>query len=156
MEVWKDIKEYKDYQVSNLGNVRSLKYKKIRQLNPSISNGYLHVVLSKNGVLKTRTIHQLVAESFLNHNTCGHQLVVNHKDFNRQNNNIFNLELITQRDNTNQKHLKSSSIYVGVNWNKKVNKWESRIWINGKRKSLGFFTNEIEASKAYKKELNGI
>lgn len=81
------------------------------------------------------------------------KLVVNHKDFNKQNNYVNNLEIITQRENTNLKHIQSSSKYVGVNWAKKSNKWQSTITINNKQKFLGLFTNELDDSKAYEKAL---
>ena len=158
VEIYKDVIGYKGiYQVSNLGNVKSLKFNKERVLKPSKdSKGYLSINLSLNGVFKMRNIHQLVAESFLNHKRCGHKLVVNHLDFNKTNNNLNNLELVTARENCNKKHLKSSSKYTGVYWNKNANKWNSRITLNGKLKHLGLFTNELEASKSYQKELLNI
>jgi hypothetical protein len=80
-------------------------------------------------------------------------LVVNHKDFNKLNNNLDNLEIITQRQNTNKKHLKSSSQYIGVFWNKQNKKWKSQIRINKKIKYLGYFVNEIDAHNAYQNAL---
>jgi hypothetical protein len=158
VEIYKDVIGYEGiYQVSNLGNVKSLKFNKERVLKPSKdSKGYLSINLSLNGVFKMRNIHQLVAESFLNHKRCGYKLVVNHLDFNKTNNNLNNLELVTARENCNKKHLKSSSKYTGVYWNKNANKWNSRITLNGKLKHLGLFTDELEASKSYQKELLNI
>jgi hypothetical protein len=46
---------------------------------------------------------------------------------------------------------KQSSKYRGVSWNKRENKWEVHIRHNGKRHSLGRFTNEVEAARAYDK-----
>ncbi len=159
LEVWKDVKGYEGmYQVSNLGNVKSLD--RINSvganlkgvflkpgLNPS---GYCIVAFCKNGKLKTHTIHQVVAESFLNHVRCGYKLVVNHKDLNNKSNN---LEIVTNRENSNQKHIKSSSQYVGVTWNKLSKKWKAHIRINGKRKHLGYFINEYDAHLSYEKAL---
>ena len=101
-------------------------------------------------------MHQLVAEAFLNHKRCGMEFVINHIDFNKTNNKVENLEIITNRENSNQKHLKSSSIYTGVSWDKRYNKWRSNITVNGKLKHLGYFINELEASEVYKKELNNL
>jgi hypothetical protein len=84
------------------------------------------------------------------------KLVINHVDFNKLNNKVDNLEIITNRKNANQKHLKSSSVYTGVCWHKPNKKWMSYISINGKSKYLGLFTNELEASEAYQKELKQI
>lgn len=154
MEIWKTIKGFEDYQVSNLGNVKSLKYGKERILKfTCCKGGYRYVVLSFNKKLITKKIHQLVAIAFLNHTPCGHKLVVNHKDFNRQNNKLDNLEIISQRENTSKKHIKSISKYTGVSWNKQKNKWISYIWIVNKLKRIGSFDNEYDAHLAYEKEL---
>jgi hypothetical protein len=106
--------------------------------------------------MKTRTVHQLVAGAFLNHKPSRYELVINHKDFNRSNNNVDNLEIVTTRENANQKHLKSSSQYTGVSWDKNRNKWSSQIVINKKLKFLGRFINELDASKAYQKALKDL
>lgn len=156
MEIWKDIIDYEGlYQVSNLGRVKSLHHNKELILKPAKwNNGYLVVSLWLNGNQKIRRIHQLVAVAFLNHTPCGLKLVINHKDFNKQNNHVSNIELISQRENTNQKHLKSTSKYTGVCLKKGRNKWESKIRINGKVKYLGLFVCEIDAHNAYQNELN--
>ena len=63
-EIYKDIKGYeKLYQVSNIGNVKSL-YKN-RLLKPSIENGYLYVILYKDKQPTHKRIHRLVAETFI-------------------------------------------------------------------------------------------
>ncbi len=155
MEIYKDVIGYEGiYKVSNLGNVKSFKFGKEKQIKLyKNTNGYLRVNLRINGIQKTRIVHQLVAESFLNHKRCGFELVINHIDLDKTNNNLQNLEIVTQRENANFKHIKSSSSYVGVSWNKKSNKWISRIRINSKSKYLGLFIDELEASEAYQKAL---
>lgn len=168
MEIWKDIPSYKNfYQVSNLGKVKSLerlvkgkhnlRINKEKILKNRIDmHGYCVSVLFNGYNKKTYKIHQLVAMAFLNHIPCGHKLIVNHIDFNKQNNHIDNLEIITQRENANQKHIKSSSKYVGVSKYKLNNKWIAKIDINGKRKHLGYFINEYDAHLAYEKALKSI
>lgn len=155
-ENWKTIKDYQDYQVSDLGNVKSLKLGKERILKSAISKGYLFVVIFKNSKPKKRTIHSLVAEAFLNHIPKGMKLVVNHKNFIKTDNKLENLEIVTNRENTNLKHLKSASKYVGVTFHRKNNKWRARIQIEGKLKHLGLFNTEIEASNAYQLKLNSL
>ena len=154
-EIWKDIKGYENiYQVSNHGRVKSLKYNKERILKSGKCHlGYLHVVLYNNRTPKTFHVHSLVATAFLNHKPCGHKMVVNHIDFDRSNNNVENLEITTQRENTNKKHLKSTSKYTGVYWNKTNKKWFSKIYLNGKNIHLGQFEDEYEAHLFYQKEL---
>lgn len=151
IEEWKDIPEYEGlYQVSNLGNVKSLKFGKQKLLKPQInSRGYYQVRLWKNSKGSIIKVHQLVAMSFLNHIRNGLKLVVNHIDLDKTNNHIHNLEVITQRENANMKHIKTSSSYVGVCWDKSNNKWKSSITINGKLKHLGLFESELDASNAY-------
>ena len=101
-EIWKDKKDYEGhYQVSNFGRVKSIKFGKERilKLRTDKKTGYLHVVLCKDGKAKAFTVHRLVAEAFLPnpHNyPC-----VNHKDENKQNNNVSNLEWCTYKYNSN-------------------------------------------------------
>lgn len=154
MEIFKKIEGYEDYQVSNLGNIKSFNFGKEKILKPQLHiKGYYQILFYKNKKAKMFKIHQLVAIAFLNHKPSGMDLVVNHKDFNKLNNNVENLEIVTQRENTNLKHLKSSSKYTGVSWFKRDNKWQASIHINGKSKHLGLFTSELDASEAYQKEL---
>ena len=158
METWKKIKGYEDcYEVSDLGRVKSLKNNKSIILKGNLdSKGYLTVSLSKNDVSKTHIIHQLVAIAFLNHIPNRFKLVVNHINFNRLDNRLDNLEVVTHRENTNQKHIKSKSKYVGVQFLKSRNKWIARIYLNGKSKQLGSFYNELDASNCYQDALNRI
>ena len=164
MEIWKDVLGYEGiYQVSDLGNVKSLSRivknsrgnRKIKEriLKPYISE-YKSVVLAIDGVNKNIRIHILVAIAFHNHKPCGYDLVVNHKDLNKLNNHKDNLEIVTNRVNCNQKHIIHTSKYTGVSWYKITNKWMSSIRVNGKRKHLGYFKNEIDAHLAYENELN--
>ena len=163
-EIFKEIENYEGlYQVSNLGRVKSLAKEIVRPigsyfvedkiLKPLLgSSGYYQVVLYNIKKGKTIRIHQLVAQAFLDYKIGG-KLVVNHKNFNKLNNQVDNLEVISQRENTNLKHLPSSSKYVGVSFFKRDNKWRSAIRINGKNKHLGHFNNELDASNAYQKAL---
>lgn len=109
-EVWKDIPNYEGYyQVSNLGNVKSLKKwcgnkyiskwkneeKNIRQATHY--HGYKYVYLSKNKERKKKYVHRLVAETFIpNPNNLKE---INHIDGNKQNNSINNLEWCTRKEN---------------------------------------------------------
>ena len=162
MEEFRDVIGYEGiYQISNMGRVKSLARESFtgRRLNekilkPYLENaGYFKVVLTKDGKKKTRTIHQLVAEAFLDHTPCGYKLIVNHKNFIRHDNRAENLEIDTQRNNTNKKHIKSSSEYVGVTWSKQGRKWRANIRIKNKIKHLGLFTNEQDAGNAYEAAL---
>jgi len=153
-EEWRYINGYnKDYQVSSLGRVMSLKRGVNKVLKPDTnSSGYLRVTLCLEGATKRVFVHQLVAMSFLNHVPSGRDIVVNHKNFSRKDNRLENLEIVTARQNSNLKHLPSKSKYVGVTWDNKSLKWRARIWKDGVRHHLGLFTKEEDAAEAYNKE----
>lgn len=156
-EIWKDVLNYENhYKVSSLGNVKSVKFGKDTILKKKIRNKYLAVNLTKNGVVKDFNIHQLVAIAFLNHKPNGMEKVINHINFIKTDNRVENLEIVTSRENSNLKHIKSSSKYVGVSFCKKSNKWKSYINIKKNRIHLGFFLNEIDASSAYQNKLKEI
>ena len=98
-ETWKDIEGYEGlYQVSNLGKVRSLR-KNIILKNQITSNGYEMVVLSINNIHKYFLIHRLVANAFILNPDNLPQ--VNHKDENKTNNCVDNLEWCTPKYNYN-------------------------------------------------------
>jgi hypothetical protein len=169
IEKWKDIVGYeKIYQISDLGRVKSLSRTIYNHgTNPFnskekilkgalLKNGYISVALRLNNKQKTFYIHILVAMAFLKHIPCGFVLVVNHKNFVKTDNKKINLEIVTNRENSNKKHLKSTSKYVGVSWNKCNNKWQCYIRHKGKAVFLGHFINEEEAGKAYQNKLNEI
>tara|TARA_R110002153_G_scaffold216451_1_gene369011 strand:- start:44 stop:538 length:495 start_codon:yes stop_codon:yes gene_type:complete len=157
MEIWKEIKGYEDYEVSNLGRVKSLRFNKEKILKPTLSGSekskYLIVSLFKGGKGKTTHIHQLVAQAFLNHKPCGYKLVIDHQNGVRTDNRLENLQVITTRKNTSKGFKNCSSKHTGVYWMKKANKWRAHIYINGKNKHLGMFINELEAAEAYVKAL---
>jgi hypothetical protein len=163
IEIWKDVPGYEGiYKVSDLGNVISLITtrrgikKEPKLLKQSLSSGYYKVVLCGIKSNVNYKVHQIVAMAFLGHIPFGYDRVVNHKDFNKLNNNLENLEIISQRENSSKKHLKSTSKFVGVCWCKINNKWKSSISFKGKNKSLGLFKDEKEASLFYNNALTSI
>ena len=152
-EIWKEIEGFKDYEISNLGRVKSIRKGKERFLKLNLGSNYLRVSLSRNGKSKTIRIHQLVAEAFLNHKPCGYKLVVDHINGIKTDNRLKNLQVITQRENASKDRKGGTSKYVGVYWNKSNKNWRARIQINGKDKNLGSFTDELKASETYQKAL---
>lgn len=112
IEVWKDIKDYEGfYQVSNLGRVKSLSrsihdsrgymvHLKEKIKKPSFDkNGYPQIGLCKNGTVITRKIHRLVAEAFISNPE--NKPEINHKDEDKTNNCVSNLEWVTEKENVN-------------------------------------------------------
>ena len=151
MEIWKTIKGFEDYQVSNLGNIKSLKFGKEKIIKKSLATGYYKVILCNSGKSKTIRVHSLVAETFLNHIPCGHNLVIDHIDDNKLNNNILNLQIISQRDNIYKNNTKVLNEYIGVY--KKGSKFRAVFQKNKKYEHLGYFNTKIEAHNAYQERL---
>lgn len=158
VEVWKTIDGYEDYQVSNLGRVKSLLFNKERILKYfNDGKGYLQVKIHTNKKCKTFRVHKLVAMCFHGHNPDGtHKVVVDHIDNNKLNNRADNLRLTTSRDNTTKDRIGGASNYIGVNFDKKLKKWRSSITFLYRCVHLGCFESEIEAKNAYDKALKEI
>jgi hypothetical protein len=167
-EIWKDIPNYEGiYQVSNMGNVKSLKrvllnhgkhpfFSKEMILKSAIdSTGYKSVRLCKDSKPKSLKVHQLVAVTFLNHIPDGYKIVVDHINTNKLDNRVENLQLITHRENCS-KDRTGSSKYTGVCLDRNCGKWRSSIRINGKIKNLGRFSKEQDASLAYQNALKSL
>lgn len=109
-EIWKPIKDYEGlYEVSNLGRVTSLHHGNLKLLTLNLNNGYFRCGLSKEGVQTLYQIHRLVAETFISNELNKPQ--VNHKDGNKQNNRVDNLEWVTQLEN--MQHAWSNGLIQG-------------------------------------------
>lgn len=139
-EILKDVVGYEGlYVVSNQGNIYSLNYKrtgKVVKLKPGIDkDGYLQVSLFKNGEVKRR-IHRLVAEAFIPNPK--NLPEINHKDKNRQNNYVNNLEWCTNQYNIDYS-LAKQVLQYDLSGNL-INVWKSTMEI---QRCLGFFHGNI-------------
>ena len=151
MEVWKDIPGYEElYKVSSLGNIYNVRKKRISKLS-ICGGGYLGLGLHKDGCRKTKSVHILVAISFLGHIPDGFNKVIDHVDRNRSNNSVDNLRIVTQRENTNYNNTKGFYKRLNIYGEER---FQSSIWENGKSKNLGYFDNEKDASRAYQEYKN--
>lgn len=161
-QVWKDVPGYEGlYQVNNKGQVKSMprtvpckrfgqKRLKGKMLSLILDDDrYLYIHLYKNNTQRKISCHLLVAMAFLGHLKPSRKMVVDHIDFNRQNNHVSNLRIVTQRENTNKKHLKSASIHTGVHWHKIMQKWQATIFFEGKNRHIGTYKCETAAAVAY-------
>ena len=134
-ERWCDIPEYEGkYQISNLGRIKSLsrtsnnrngsfKTKEIIMKPMKASNGYLIACLWKNNKQKKFIIHKLVADAFIP-NPNGYK-EINHKDENKENNIVDNLEWCNHKYNMNYGKIKEkiSKSRIGIApWNKGIRK----------------------------------
>jgi hypothetical protein len=99
MEIWKKAKDFEEnYVVSSYGRVMNYKTEKILKLNPHHNRGYLKVGLRKNGKQYTINVHRLIARTFIPNPK--NKREVNHKDTNKSNNRVNNLEWMTGKENT--------------------------------------------------------
>lgn len=103
MEIWKVIKGYEKYQVSNLGRVKSF-FSKEKILKLRNHRGYSLVNLSN----KTFKVHRLVAEAFLENETKKPE--VNHKNKIKSDNTVSNLEWVTREENIYHRDGKSNMV----------------------------------------------
>lgn len=150
-EQWKTIKGFEYYSISNYGQVKSYRTDKEKILKGSVSvKGYKQFEV--NG--RTYGGHVLVAMAFLGHKPDKMNIVVDHIDNNRLNNDISNLQLISQRSNSHRLQERYQSKFKGVCVARK--KWRSRIYINGKQKFLGSFNCEFKAHVEYLKAVKSI
>jgi hypothetical protein len=153
-EIWKEIPGFPDYQVSNMGRVKSFKKwagKLGRILRPGIDgHGYQKVSLYTAQKRFTKKIHKLMQLAFLEDKTA----YIDHHNGVKTDNRLNNLRLCTNQENqfNSQKRKKASSIFKGVRLHKATKKWESRIRYNYKQIYLGLFIIEKDAALAYDKK----
>lgn len=162
-EIWKDIKGYEGfYQVSNLGRVKSLKRKVEGRkgylpeiiMKPSLTTHKYHqIVLTKKGIKTFYALHRVVAEAFLNKNDYKmmnyekkeqinlKDLQVNHKDENKLNNCVNNLEWCTPSYNVNYG---TGTIKRKIKLYKKVIQYDTK----------GIYIKEWDSITIASKELN--
>lgn len=165
---WKIIDEFPDYEVSDLGQVRNSQGRVLRTF---IQNGGYEVASFPNGSKTSakRTVHRLVALAFIDNPT--KYKVVNHKDGNKLNNRVDNLEWCTQYENCQHAILRGlkdynyptkgkklpprsvggvTSIYFGVSYRKPKGGskplWTARTQKNNKCLWQKTFGTELEAA----------
>lgn len=97
-EIFKPIKDFPNYQISNLGNVKNIKRNKLLISYPK-ATGYMVTRLSNNNISKEKKIHRLVAQAFIDNPK--NLEFVNHKDEIKNNNHFNNLEWCDSTYNNN-------------------------------------------------------
>lgn len=127
MEIWKTIKDYPKYEVSNLGRIRSNTKKSIKVCQDRILSrikspqyGYLLVTLYSNGKRKKHYVHRLVLEAFCPKHEGRNY--TNHLDCNPVNDNLENLKWVTQEENIRYAIKLGRKIYVPMSEEGR-NKW---------------------------------
>lgn len=141
-EEWRDIKGYEGkYQISNLGRVRSIRIRAFTEKE----NGYRYVTLNKDGINRNFFIHRLVAEAFLGGIPTGY--VVNHIDYDRANNCLDNLEIITQKENVWHSIHRMRKPRPDKNPNRYIRYRKGSYEVTVNRKYLGRYKTIEEARK---------
>ena len=135
-EIWKPIKDYeKYYEISSLGRVKSLHYKIPKILKQANRGDYMGIQLNCNGKGKTESIHRLVAIAFLD-KPDGSDMV-NHKDGDKLNNCLKNLEWMTAKQNT--KHARDNKLHISKTYRVSQYTMENKLIVT--------FNSITEASK---------
>lgn len=159
-ETWKSVIGYEGiYEVSNNGKVRSVDRigkrtfnteRKLKWKELSLGNckGYRIVRMGNDGGIRTEKVHRLVAEAFLP--KVEGKTFVNHKNSNRSDNRVENLEWCNSVENNTHRHLKTktSSRFTGVYYKPKLAAWQATGRVNGKNIHLGTFKTDKEAYSA--------
>lgn len=155
-------------EVNKLGEVRRvskdwMKYNtKTGLVKFSISKDYYQTSIKVKNIGQVNLqVHQIIAIAFLNHVPNKFEKVVDHIDGNKKNNNIENLQIITQRENT-IKRLKKSKYPTGVH--RKTVKYKNKVYeyfnfqilLKNKRYQIGNFKKPEDASAAYQEALRKI
>jgi hypothetical protein len=149
---WKPINGFEDYEISNTGIIR--KGEKI--IKPFDNNGYDRVQLNKGDARVKKLVHRLVAEHFIP--TDDNTLQVNHKDMNKRNNEVSNLEWVTCKENVNhaiknnpkrRKQLKEDMSLIGKKYGRQnglnSSKPVKQLTLDGK--IVNIFPSAREASR---------
>jgi hypothetical protein len=158
-EIWKDMQGYEgQYQVSSHGRIRSIvnnhgaaKIRLKATYVRSTTCQYEYVNLSVKNKAFTEAVHRAVAKAFIPNPE--NKPMVNHIDGNKLNNNVCNLEWVTDSENKRhafeaglmkgQTHWKgkkfsNTSRYHNVGWDKSRNKWTASLKLNGKSHTKRF------------------
>lgn len=174
-EIWKDISGFEGrYQVSTHGRIKSIQdnhgnnKEAIRStFVRSDTCQYEYVQLWVKDTPTTKAVHRLVAQAFIENPE--DKPVVNHIDGNRLNNNVCNLEWVSQSENLKHayasgfreppkaqlgKKCGNTSNFHNVTWDTSRNKWKATLKHKGKMLFQKRFENEIDAALYVNKMLD--
>ena len=115
MEEWRVINDFHNYSVSNLGNLMNNKTGKF--LKSCVKGGYLNITLINDKIKKTFKVHRLVALAFIENTE--NKTDVNHKNKNKLDNTLSNLEWMTRKENNQHR---SIDLIYKTNRNKQINR----------------------------------
>ena len=144
-ERYKSVEGFPNYEVSNLGNVRSLLKGKVMKTSEGI------VMLRKGDKNYKKQVAQLVLEAFRGIKFDTRNIRV--EFINGRSCALSNLRVVTMREAVekiwSEKKKYTSSKYIGVCKHRKSGLWLARIWYNNKSHNLGLYSDELDAYNAY-------
>lgn len=148
-EIWEEIPGFSQYQISNKGRLKSFKSRPQNGLvlsNINATGGYLSVVLRRKEGDRYTRIHRLVAEAFIPNPE--NKREVNHKDSDKQNNRVDNLEWATPVENCRHAARVNPDMLSGMKYHNQVvrPKTISQFTLSGEL--LAEYPNSVEAQKA--------
>ena len=149
-EEWRCTPGYDRYEVSSHGRIRNKKTGRILR-GTLTRDGYVHVDLSTEKYMKHSVkVHRIVASAFLVNPS--EKPCIDHKDGNRQNNNVYNLRWATRAENNrnSKKRNDNTSGFRGVSWSKTAKKW--KVQCNdrdGRHTYLGLYKDPFAAALSY-------
>lgn len=145
MEQWKQIVDFPNYEVSNMGNIKSLYSGKL--LKPSSNwEGYLMVVLYKDGIGFMKLVHRLVAQAFVENPQ--EKPTVDHINMNKQDNRAVNLRWQTKKEQKNNQ----DQNYKTNQYSEKVKEAKKKYYKANKERLKEYYKEYYEANKQKKKE----
>ena len=147
-EEWRIINDYLEYEVSNLGQVR----RNGKVLKPRIdTRGYYVVSLWKQNQGKTKSIHRLVAETFLPN--IDNKPCVDHIDRNPTNNTVTNLRWVTYSENNLNTCHRDNPLF-GITFDKTRQRYRVQIGLRVTQKFYGRYDTLEEAVQVRNRVLN--
>ena len=158
-EIWKTIEERKTYEISNYGNIRKKILNGYRNLRPfKDKDGYLRICLCENQQRIYRSIHRLVAITFIENKY--DKPTVNHIDGNKLNNHVENLEWATIKEQNNHAIKNKLRIMKNNGCSKKVAQYDMNMNLikiypsaNEAKRQTGFSQGHIsEVCRGEKKQ----
>ncbi len=156
-EEFRAVKEYPNYEISNLGTLKNKSSGKI-VLGHITKHGYREFILKvKNGdvvISKHLKFHRFVAGSFIDN--VDNKPFVDHIDNNKLNNNSNNLRWCTCQENNRNKSIQKNNTnqVKGVYFNKRAKKYRAYIMIDGININLGYYDNIDDAKQARVQKVN--
>jgi hypothetical protein len=141
-EIWKPVNEFPNYHISSFGNIKNVITNK--PLKPSLKGGYLSVSLVNDFIVKSFKIHRLVALTYIENPENNSD--VNHKDKNKLNNNVLNLEWMTRKENNIHR---CQGINITTNKNKAIYKIYNEVSKNNEQIVESYNSIEEAANWAF-------